>query len=77
MALNPEIAPARIYIHVYGRSDMSLHGNWSYPTTVRFGEGRINEIAVACADAGITKPLLVTDRGLANMDITRMEATMV
>ncbi len=49
---------------------MSLTANWSYPTSVRFGAGRIAEIADACAAAGIKKPLLVTDRGLANMDIT-------
>lgn len=49
---------------------MQLTANWSYPTNVRFGAGRISEIADACAAAGIKKPLLVTDRGLASMDIT-------
>jgi alcohol dehydrogenase class IV len=49
---------------------MSISANWSYPTAIRFGAGRISEIADACATAGIKKPLLVTDRGLANMDIT-------
>ncbi|HHB82846.1 MAG TPA: iron-containing alcohol dehydrogenase [Devosia sp.] len=49
---------------------MELKGNWSYPTNIRFGEGRIAEIADACAQAGIGNPLLVTDRGLAGMDIT-------
>jgi len=49
---------------------MSLIANWSYPTTIRFGAGRISQIADACATAGIKNPLLVTDRGLANMDIT-------
>ena len=49
---------------------MSLTANWSYPTAIRFGAGRIAEIAEACAAAGISKPLLVTDRGLADMDIT-------
>ncbi|PJE28882.1 Alcohol dehydrogenase, class IV [Pseudooceanicola antarcticus] len=50
---------------------MSLTGNWSYPTAIRFGAGRIAEIAEACAAAGIRKPLLVTDRGLAEMEITQ------
>ena len=50
---------------------MSFTANWSYPTTIRFGAGRISEIADACAAAGIKKPLLVTDRGLAKMDITQ------
>ncbi|MEL6519119.1 MAG: iron-containing alcohol dehydrogenase, partial [Pseudomonadota bacterium] len=49
---------------------MTLKGNWSYPTAIRFGAGRIIEIAEACAAAGISKPLLVTDRGLAGMEIT-------
>ncbi|KMW60364.1 Alcohol dehydrogenase [Candidatus Rhodobacter oscarellae] len=49
---------------------MSLTAQWSYPTAMRFGAGRIREIAEACASAGISKPLLVTDRGLAAMEIT-------
>lgn len=50
---------------------MKLEGNWSYPTAVRFGAGRIRELAEACNAAGISNPLLVTDRGLAGMDITK------
>jgi len=49
---------------------MNLVGNWSYPTTMKFGAGRISEIAEACVATGITKPLLVTDKGLANLPIT-------
>jgi 4-hydroxybutyrate dehydrogenase len=49
---------------------MTLTANWSYPTAIRFGAGRIAEIADVCIAAGITKPLLVTDKGLASMDIT-------
>ncbi|KIN63369.1 Alcohol dehydrogenase, iron-containing superfamily [Sulfitobacter noctilucicola] len=49
---------------------MNLTANWSYPTAIRFGAGRISEIADACAVAGIKRPLLVTDRGLAGMEIT-------
>ena len=49
---------------------MTLTGNWSYPTSIRFGAGRISEIADACNAAGIKKPLLVTDKGLAELDIT-------
>jgi alcohol dehydrogenase class IV len=50
---------------------MSIIANWSYPTAIRFGAGRIVEITEACAVAGITKPLLITDRGLAGMEITQ------
>ncbi|SFR60762.1 4-hydroxybutyrate dehydrogenase [Yoonia tamlensis] len=49
---------------------MSITANWSYPTAIRFGAGRISEIAAACAAAGIKNPLLVTDKGLAGLPIT-------
>ena len=42
----------------------SLTGNWNYPTKIRFGAGRISELADACRAAGIRRPLLVTDPGL-------------
>ena len=44
--------------------------NWSYPTAIKFGAGRIAELPAACAQAGIKRPLLVTDRGLASLPIT-------
>ena len=44
---------------------MVLRGNWNYPTTIWAGPGRIAELAQACSSAGITRPLLVTDEGLA------------
>jgi alcohol dehydrogenase class IV len=43
----------------------ALTGNWNYPTAIRFGAGRIAELADACRTIGIARPLLVTDRGLA------------
>ncbi|MEM8775878.1 MAG: iron-containing alcohol dehydrogenase [Pseudomonadota bacterium] len=49
---------------------MTFTANWSYPNPIRFGAGRIAEIGEACAAAGIKKPLLVTDRGLAQNEIT-------
>lgn len=49
---------------------MQLTGNWSCPTAIRFGAGRIDEIADACSTAGMQNPLLVTDRRLANLPIT-------
>ena len=44
--------------------------NWSYPTAIKFGAGRIAELPAACAQAGIKRPLLVTDRGLAALPVT-------
>ena len=49
---------------------MNLTGNWSYPTAIKFGAGRIAELAEACVACGMSKPLLVTDKGLASLPIT-------
>ncbi|TBH04933.1 iron-containing alcohol dehydrogenase, partial [Rhizobium leguminosarum] len=49
----------------------NITANWSYPTSVKLGRGRIAELADACKSLGIKKPLLVTDRGLASMAITK------
>lgn len=49
---------------------MTLIGNWSYPTQIKFGAGRIREIADACHQANIKRPLLITDKGLSNLPIT-------
>lgn len=49
---------------------MNIVANWSYPTAVKLGRGRIKELADACKSLGMKKPLLVTDRGLASMAIT-------
>ncbi|BCJ91502.1 dehydrogenase [Terrihabitans soli] len=43
-----------------------LTGAWNYPTRVLTGPGRISELASACATAGIKRPLIVTDKGLAD-----------
>jgi alcohol dehydrogenase class IV len=48
-------------------NDISLEGNWNYPTSIRFGAGRIGELPNVCQQAGITRPLLVTDPGLAKL----------
>lgn len=53
-----------------------MKGNWNYPTAVRFGAGRVVELPSICAELGIAKPLLVTDRGLAELDITKNAADL-
>ena len=47
-----------------------LVSKWNYPTTVRFGAGRISELPDALAAAGIKRPLFVTDPGLAKLPST-------
>ncbi len=44
--------------------------NWSYPTAIKFGVGRVAELADHCRAVGMTKPLLVTDKALAALPIT-------
>ena len=48
-----------------------LKGNWNYPTTIRFGLGRIRELAEACRELGILRPLLITDPGLADLPMIK------
>lgn len=50
---------------------MSISANWSYPTLIKMGAGRIKELADHCKSLGMKKPLLITDRGLAPMPITQ------
>ena len=44
--------------------------NINYPTAIKFGAGRIRELADFCKANGIKRPLLVTDKGLAAMPMT-------
>ncbi len=43
----------------------TLRGNWNYPTSIKFGAGRIVELPGHCRELGMQRPLLVTDEGLA------------
>jgi alcohol dehydrogenase class IV len=47
----------------------TLLGDWNYPTSIRFGHGRVEELPDACAKLGISRPLLITDSGLANSEM--------
>ncbi|RDD61940.1 iron-containing alcohol dehydrogenase [Ferruginivarius sediminum] len=44
-------------------------GTWTFPTTIRFGPGRRRELPNACRAAGMSRPLVVTDAGLADNPI--------
>ena len=46
---------------------MPAKANWNYPTSIRFGVGRIAELPDALKAAGIANPLLVTDPGVRNL----------
>ncbi|MBA3537440.1 MAG: iron-containing alcohol dehydrogenase [Tatlockia sp.] len=45
----------------------TLWANWNYPTSIRVGAGRANELAAACFSLGMKSPLLVTDPALAKL----------
>ncbi|MDA0787031.1 MAG: iron-containing alcohol dehydrogenase [Proteobacteria bacterium] len=49
----------------------ALRGTWSFPTTIWFGAGKISMLARACKTLGISKPLFVTDPGLAGLDMVQ------
>jgi alcohol dehydrogenase len=44
--------------------------NINYPTAIKFGAGRVRELADHCKGHGIKRPLVVTDKGLAAMPMT-------
>ena len=50
---------------------MELRGNWNYPTTVRFGAGRVVELADSVKFAKMRNPLFVTDPVLAKLPMTQ------
>ncbi len=50
-------------------AESTLTGRWNYPTSIRFGAGMIRELPAACRDLGMRNPLLVTDAGLARLDL--------
>ena len=45
--------------------------NWNYPTTVWVGNNRIKDLEKACIEIKTTKPLLVTDRDLINLEFLK------
>lgn len=49
----------------------TLSGNWNYPTSIKFGAGRIVELPEHCRALGMQRPLLVTDAGLAALPMVR------
>ncbi len=48
-----------------------MNANWNYPTAIRAGQGRAGELPDACKSLGMNRPLLVTDPGLAGLDMVR------
>jgi len=55
----------------------ALQGNWNYPTTIRMGCGRLNELPFVCKSLGIRNPLLVTDAGLVGMTFVERAVELI
>lgn len=45
--------------------------NWTYPTDIRFGEGRVKELEEVCETQNISRPLFVTDPNLLQLVTTQ------
>ncbi len=54
---------------------MELKGNWNFPTSIRFGAGRIRELPEVCRTLGMSRPLLVTDAALARLPLVSAAVT--
>ena len=46
--------------------------NWNYPTTVWVGKDRAKDLEKACFEIKTSKPLLVTDRDLINLEFLKI-----
>ncbi|MDX2320450.1 MAG: iron-containing alcohol dehydrogenase [Moritella sp.] len=49
--------------------------NWNYPTDIRAGIGRIQDLPAACLELGMASPLLITDPGLADLPMVKTALT--
>ncbi|WP_432472060.1 iron-containing alcohol dehydrogenase [Amphritea sp. HPY] len=48
-----------------------LQANWSYPSSIRTGAGRLKELPQVCLQLGMQAPLLVTDPGLVGRSMVQ------
>jgi len=46
---------------------LATTSNWSFPTAVRFGNGRISGLAEMVRELGASRPLVITDAGLKDL----------
>ena len=45
------------------QSDILSNQDWTFPTNIAYGPGRLKEIGKICNDLNIKNPLIVTDKG--------------
>ncbi|MGI9282527.1 MAG: iron-containing alcohol dehydrogenase [Endozoicomonas sp.] len=51
--------------------------NWNFPTAVRAGAGRINDLPAACVELGMKNPVIVTDPGLSGLPMIKEAQALV
>lgn len=47
--------------------DILMPQDWSFPVPIAYGPGRLAEIGNTCVAMGLSKPMIVTDRGSRNL----------
>src|SRR5699024_4523969 len=47
----------------------TVTANWGFPNQILVGPGRMAGLPALCREAGITRPLLVTDTGMRDLPI--------
>ena len=50
---------------------MNYSTSWNYPTAISTGAGSIQQLPSLCKNLGIEKPVIVTDPGIAKLEMTR------
>ncbi len=53
-------------------SDILSNQDWTFPTNIAYGPGRLKEIGKICNDLDIKNPLIVTDKGSQNCHLSRI-----
>ena len=55
----------------------TLTADWSFPTEIHVGPGRLREVPALCREKSISRPLIVTDPGLAGLPmVARLQAML-
>ena len=49
------------------KSFFTTHQDWTFPVPIAYGPGRLMEIGEKCSLLGIKHPLIVTDKGSADL----------
>ena len=49
------------------KSFFTTHQDWTFPVPIAYGPGRLMEIGEKCSLLGIKNPLIVTDKGSADL----------